>query len=103
MLNLCPVITCDTKGYYAVCGKARGRKKALAKAIELAKNAVVPDSKHRIIMAQGDAEEELERIFSQLPENFPDATEYIDGKDISPALVVHTGPGLIGIVVQNFA
>ena len=103
MLNLCPIITCDTNGYYAVCGKAHGRRKALKKAFDLAKKAVVPDAKFRVVMAQGAAEEDYRPLFNSLPDEFPDATEYIDGLDLSPALVVHTGPGLIGIVVQNFA
>ena len=52
-------------------------------------------------MAEGIAREELDALLARAQEYFPDATEVIDAGSLSPALVVHTGPGLLGIVVQN--
>lgn len=52
-------------------------------------------------MAEGIAREELDALLARAQEYFPDAAEVIDAGSLSPALVVHTGPGLLGIVVQN--
>ena len=96
-LNLRPLITCTPNdGTYAVIGKARGRKKSIAKLVELAQKGVDAPRRYRVAMAEGIAREELDA-----QEYFPDATEVIDAGSLSPALVVHTGPGLLGIVVQN--
>lgn len=99
VLNLCPVLTCNEHGKYVVAGKARGRKKSLAKGIELCKKWVTKKP-YRFGVANGDAQREAAEILAQAPELFPDAIEYVDGKDVSPALVVHTGPGLVGYVLQ---
>lgn len=102
VLNLCPVLTCNEHGKYVVAGKARGRKKSLAKGIELCKKWV-SKKPYRFGVANGDAEKETDAVLAQAKELFPDAIEYVDGKDVSPALVVHTGPGLVGYVLQVMA
>ncbi|MCQ5090619.1 DegV family protein [Slackia exigua] len=101
-LNLRPLITCTPNdGTYAVIGKARGRKKSIAKLVELAQKGVDAPRRYRVAMAEGIAREELDALLARAQEYFPDATEVIDAGSLSPALVVHTGPGLLGIVVQN--
>ena len=102
VLNMRPIITCDKNGYYAVAAKARGRKKSIKKAIELAQASVLPGQKFRVAMANGMAQEEMDALLADAPMDFALASEIIDGGNLSPALVVHTGPGLLGIVVQNF-
>jgi DegV family protein with EDD domain len=101
MLNLRPVITCSEEGKYVVCGKARGRKKSVAKAIELAQECITPGKRYRFAVAQGMAEEEARKILADAPAYFPDAQQIVDAKELSPVLVVHTGPGLIGFVLQT--
>lgn len=101
VLNLRPVLTCDENGKYVVAGKARGRKKSIEKAFELAGKCREPETRYRFIAAQGAAEEEEQAMLARAAELFDDAEEIVDGKDISPALVVHTGPGLLGMVVQS--
>lgn len=53
----------------------------------------------RLAIAHGDAEAEARAIAEQLHAAFPRAGEVLFGQ-ISPALVVHTGPGLVGIGVS---
>ncbi len=101
VLNLRPIITCDEEGKYVVCAKARGRKKSIAKSVELAQACVMPNRPYRVAIAQGDAEKEAADLLHRAPEYFPNAEVIMNGHDISPALVVHTGPGLLGIVVQT--
>ena len=46
----------------------------------------------------GDAAEEAERIYADLKTKIPKGKITVQGQ-ISPALGVHTGPGLLGIGV----
>lgn len=101
VLNLRPIFTCDEHGKYAVVAKARGRKKSIAKAIDLCQKQIAPDKPYRFVVAEGMAEAELAQVLEDAPKNFPDAVQVINAKQISPALVVHTGPGLIGFVIQR--
>ncbi len=50
-------------------------------------------------MAQGDAMPEALELKAKLEAKFPNAKEILFGT-ISPALVVHTGPGLLGMGIQ---
>ena len=102
-LDIRPTIKCDDEGKYAVCAKAHGRKGSLKKTASLAGKvaaaAIAEGRSVRIAVAHGDAEKEARAIAAQLHEEFPQASEILFGQ-ISPALVVHTGPGLVGIGVS---
>ncbi|RAV24281.1 DegV family protein, partial [Staphylococcus warneri] len=52
-----------------------------------------------LAVAHGDAKEEATEMMARLKEEFPQAQQIYFGQ-ISPALVVHTGPGLLGVGVQ---
>lgn len=99
-LNIKPIFTCDAEGKYAVCGKTRGRKKALEKALDLAAKFVTPGCIYRFLSADGGSPDEKHAILEAARKRFPDARQIIDGGSLSPALVVHTGPGLLGCVLQ---
>jgi DegV family protein with EDD domain len=102
LLDLKPVISCNEDGIYYTVAKARGRKKslalALAKAVEFAAGA----KDYSIAVMHGAAEEEAEALMAQMKELLPDHRIAIEGQ-ITPALVVHTGPGLIGVGVQRIS
>ena len=53
----------------------------------------------RLAVAHGAAEEEAKAMMERLKAAFPQAEEIYFGT-ISPALVVHTGPGLLGVGIQ---
>lgn len=98
-LKLNPIISCNKEGIYYTVAKSRGRKKSLEKTVELVRKFVGDHKKIVLGVAQGRAEEEAKELYDKLKETFPQAEKIYFGT-ISPALVVHTGPGLLGVGVQ---
>lgn len=98
-LKLNPIISCNGEGVYYTVAKARGRKKSLEKTFELIKQFVGNHQKINLAVAHGQAKEEAEAFLQKLKEEFPNAENIYFGT-ISPALVVHTGPGLLGFGIQ---
>ena len=98
ILNLKPVITCNTTGAgnYVVAAKARGRAKALKKQIELVKRDVSNAVRYRIGFASGITPDR-EELFANVREVFSTAESVRDYGDVSPALITHTGKGMVGI------
>lgn len=101
VLNLKPVISCNDEGVYDTVAKVRGNKKSIDKAIELAVDFVATAQKYNVAIAFGGrtAEEKIGGIRAELKKRLPNIERFFEGP-ISPALGVHTGPGLIGIAVQ---
>lgn len=97
-LNLKPIISCNDDGVYYVVGKALGRKRSLARMLELAvqwsKKSEIADT----ALLNGDAVAEAEMMKPQLLAAM-EKSELLTEGQISPALVVHTGPGLVGILI----
>ena len=93
-LKLNPIISCNDEGIYYTVGKARGRKKSLDRTVSYGTAKVF-----NLAVAHGDAKEEATEMMARLKEEFPQAQQIYFGQ-ISPALVVHTGPGLLGVGVQ---
>ena len=99
MLNLNPIISCNDDGIYYTVAKSRGRKKSLEKSVKLVKAFVGNHQKVRLFVAHGNAAKEALILVEALKAAIPQAIDVLYGQ-ISPALVVHTGPGLIGIGAQ---
>ena len=99
-LNLKPVISCNEAGIYYTVAKARGRKLSIKKAVEEAMK-FAGDGRYNLAVVNGKAEEEADRIVAGLKGD--DRINHILTGQISPALVVHTGPGLIGIGIQRLS
>lgn len=102
LLDMRPVISCNEKGIYYTVSKARGRKQSVKKALQEAQKYAAGFSKYTLMVANGDAEEEAEVLLTELKQALPHYGDIYEGQ-ISPVLVVHTGPGLIGIGVQGIA
>lgn len=98
-LKLNPIISCNDEGIYYTVGKARGRKKSLDRTVSYVKERVGTAKVFNLAVAHGDAKEEATEMMARLKEEFPQAQQIYFGQ-ISPALVVHTGPGLLGVGVQ---
>ncbi|MHB8965789.1 MAG: DegV family protein [Coriobacteriia bacterium] len=100
ILDLKPVITCNEEGVYVTVARARGRKKSLhlavAKAVEFAAGA----KEYNITVMHGDAQQEADDLLAELKAQLPEYRYTVEGQ-ITPALVVHTGPGLIGVGIQR--
>ena len=102
ILDLKPVISCDEDGIYYTVAKARGRKKSLKLALEKAVEFAAGSSEYNITVMHGAAQDEADELLVAMKEQLPEYRIAIEGQ-ITPALVVHTGPGLIGIGIQRLA
>ncbi len=98
-LDLRPIITCDSEGIYTTVAKARGRKVSINKCLELALEFVEKSEHITIALAHGNALDEVIKLKELLTHKLGDKFTLYVGQ-VSPALGVHTGPGLIGIGVQ---
>lgn len=101
MLNLKPIITCNEDGIYHTVAKVRGKSKSITKTIELVEEFSKNAQSYNLAIAYGgeEAREEAERVAKELVAALPNGKSLIMGQ-ISPALGVHTGPGLIGVGIQ---
>lgn len=100
VLNLKPVISCNEAGIYYTVAKARGRQKSLSLALEKTFDFAGDATKYNITVMHGAAKDEADDLLTALKARMPAYGYAIEGQ-ITPALVVHTGPGLIGIGVQR--
>ncbi|WP_071434543.1 DegV family protein [Angelakisella massiliensis] len=99
MLGIKPVISCNEDGVYYTVQKARGRKASLQCAVRLAAD-FAKGHRCRLAVMHGGAPEEAEEVKKELLELLPGQQVDVEGQ-ITPVLVVHTGPGLMGIGVQR--
>jgi len=100
LLDLKPVISCNEDGVYYTVAKARGRKKSLSLALEKAVEYAAGAKEYNLTVMHGAAKEEAIALMAALKARLPNFRIAIEGQ-ITPALVVHTGPGLIGIGIQR--
>lgn len=102
MLDLRPVISCNEEGVYYTVSKAKGRKKSLKSAMACAEKHAALFGSCTAAVAHAGAPSEMESVRETLKAALPNASAWYSGQ-VSPALIVHTGPGLIGIAVQGDA
>lgn len=98
ILNIKPIISINEEGVYYNYAKVRGRKQSISKLIDIASQSLA-ESKAKIWILQGGALEEG-KILYETVSKLPNITDISFG-DISPVLGVHTGPGLLGIVIMK--
>lgn len=99
-LSLKPVISCNDEGVYYTVTKSRGLVKSRAKLVTLAKEQIGANDHFRVAIAHAGAKKAAEELLQTMHIAYPNI--HIDIAPISPALTVHTGPGLLGIAVQLF-
>ena len=98
MLNLKPIVTVDEEGvYYTVC-KARGRKQSILKLTNILKDELALGP-CKVWVLQGGALEEG-KSFMESTKDLKNIVS-LDISQISPALGVHGGPGLLGLAIQK--
>ena len=97
LLNLKPIITTDENGVYYNVAKVRGRKQSLSKMTELLKEYLAK-GKCEVAVLHAGCEDEAIKYMNSLK----DLTNVVSIKiaEISPALGIHGGPGLIGFSVK---
>jgi DegV family protein with EDD domain len=102
LLDLKPVISCNEAGVYCTVARARGRRKSLDLALQKAVEFAAGAREYNITVMHGAAKEEADALLAALKEALPAYRIAVEGQ-ITPALVVHTGPGLIGVGVQRLS
>ncbi len=95
-----PIITCNEEGIYTTVTKARGRSQSLRKVVEYACQYAQGAESVNLAIAHGNAYQEAIDIKADLQSLINGISKVYIGP-VSPALGVHTGPGLIGICVQK--
>lgn len=93
-LHFKPIISVNPEGKYFTFCKVRGRRKSIDRLMEIVEN-YAHDKTINLAVLHGGAKKEAERMLERLSQ-LPNIKELIFS-DISPALGVHTGPGLLGV------
>lgn len=98
MLNLKPVVSVDEDGvYYTVC-KARGRKQSILKLTSILKENL-EEGPCKVWVLHAGVLEEAKSILESL--KGLNNIVSLGISQISPALGVHGGPGLLGLAIQK--
>ena len=97
ILKLKPIISCNEDGVYYPVGILKNKKRGVAKLIECAAR-FADGNPCELALMNGDAEAEAAAVAHPLLEAIPQGTIKVRGQ-IAASLAVHTGPGLIGILV----
>lgn len=97
LIDIKPIISINNEGKYYTFTKNRGKKKSLETLINLIKEST-NKSKINLAVMHGAAPEDAEIILEAV-RGLPNIQETCTGQ-ISPAMVVHTGPGLVGVVIE---
>lgn len=97
-IALKPIISCNEEGKYFPIAKALGRGPSIKKVLELAQKQAADCKDVTLAVMHGGAPEELDALLSDVKKKIPNGKVEVIGQ-ISPALGVHTGPGLLGICV----
>lgn len=100
ILQIKPIISCDKDGIYYTVEKVRGRKQSINKLIEIIQDEVKDKKNYYLAVCHGYAQEEADKIKERMQPYIDNATLFMEGQ-ISPALGVHTGPGLVGVGFLN--
>lgn len=97
-LHLKPIISIDEDGKYFTFCKAKGRRKSIEKLIQIVEEKV-KTSQVRLAVLNGGSGSEFEALVQRL-KDMPNIIDFVVS-EISPALGVHTGPGLLAICIQE--
>lgn len=97
-LHLKPIISVDQDGKYFTFCKAKGRRKSIEKLIQNVEDKV-KDHQIRLAVLNGGSGSEFDALVQRL-KDLPNIKDFVIS-EISPALGVHTGPGLLAICIQE--
>lgn len=98
LLKIKPIISINEEGIYYTYKKVRGRKRSLKSLYNIVKERAKNGSIN-VAIAHGNAEDEGQELLSKIKKikNINSVTF----TQISPVLVVHTGPGLMGVIISD--
>lgn len=98
ILNIKPIISINKDGVYYTYAKAKGKKQGINRLVEITKNNL-DEGPCKVWVMHGGAEEEVKNLY-EMVQGLPNITKLSSG-EISPVAGVHTGAGLLGIVVMK--
>lgn len=98
-LNLKPIIVVGDDGIYHTAYKIRGIKQSITKLSKIVK-MYTAKNKCRMWIMDGDAPEKAQALYDLIKDD-PNLIECTLGGEIGPALGVHTGPGLVGFIIEK--
>ncbi|AWK50356.1 fatty acid-binding protein DegV [Clostridium beijerinckii] len=98
-LNLKPIITVGDDGIYHTVCKIRGIKQSISRLASLLK-PYLEASPCKVWVLDGNAPDKAAMLYDAI-KYFPNLIECTLGGEIGPALGVHTGPGLVGLIVEK--
>ncbi|PUU89666.1 DegV family protein [Halanaerobium sp.] len=98
-LNIKPIIAIDDEGEYFTFERVRGRKRSLKKMYSIIKERLQEGREYVIDVMNAAAEEEAQGLLDRFKRLAQVKETYFS--EISPVMVVHTGPGLIGVVLTE--
>jgi DegV family protein with EDD domain len=96
-LNIKPIISIDEDGEYYTHTRTRGRKRSLNKLYQLGKEQI-QKGLCKVDIMHAAAQEEGQKLLDKLAKLDNVRETYLG--EIGPSMVVHTGPGLIGMLVS---
>lgn len=98
LLKLKPLIVVNDDGIYDTYAKLRGRKQSLKKLLEVAENHL-SKGKCNIWVIDGCAKDEGNAVYEKL-KDYPNVNNIYRGT-LGPSLGIHTGPGLLGLAIEE--
>lgn len=99
LLNIKPIIHVNEVGIYHSVDKARGKRQALQKMLTLLKDEYLAKAPCNVYVMHGGTPKEGEEVLTMVRELKGVKTSYTD--QITPSLSVHTGKGLIGLIIEE--
>lgn len=97
MLNIKPIASVGEDGKYYVVDKVRGRKQSLKRMAKLAME-LLQKKRCSLYMVDGYAREETLGLFNEI-KTYPNIVKAEFRGDLSPVAGVHSGPGLVGVIL----
>lgn len=98
ILSLKPIIHVGDDGVYHTYAKVRGKKQALTKLLKIL-DGFLENGKYNIWVLHGHSEEDCIELYNSI-KDLKNICK-IETGSIGPALGVHTGPGLVGFIIQE--
>lgn len=97
LLNIKPIISINSEGKYITYSKVRGRDQSLKKLYDILIEGT-QNGQFNVAIVHGGAEQEARKLWLNAKE-LPNIKELLFNQ-ISPVMGVHTGPGLVGVIIS---
>ncbi|EHQ90044.1 DegV family protein [Desulfosporosinus youngiae] len=97
LLNIKPIISINSEGKYITYAKVRGRDQSLRKLFDILIEST-QGGQYNVAVVHGGAEQEARKLWQKARE-LPNIKELLFNQ-ISPVMGVHTGPGLVGVIIS---